>query len=102
MVEIRKLPIGIWYTPSTALHVAAQTSFSFSNSSSVESHGAVPESVEDKKNTNYALIKLRDTGKAQILNACISSNKHPGKNYFKLWLKGGSLIRRKSLNPRGV
>ena len=41
--------MGIWYIPSTALHVAAETSFSFSISSSVESHGAVPESAEDKK-----------------------------------------------------
>ena len=49
LVEMRKLPIGIWYIPSTALHVAAETSFSFSISSSVESHGAVPESAEDKK-----------------------------------------------------
>ena len=28
---------------------------------------------------------------------CISSNKHPGTNYFKLWLKGRALIGRKSL-----
>ena len=49
LVEMRKLPICIWYIPSTALHAAAETSFSFSNSCSVESHGAVPESAEDKK-----------------------------------------------------
>ena len=34
---------------STALHVAAQTSSSFSNSSSVEWHRAVPESAGDEK-----------------------------------------------------
>ena len=28
---------------------------------------------------------------------CISSNKHPGTNYFKLWLEGRALIGRKSL-----
>ena len=28
----------------------------------------------------------------------ISLNRHPGVNYFKFWLKGGALSRRKSLN----
>ena len=41
--------IGIWYIPSTALHFAAETSFLCFNSSSVESHGAVPESDEYEK-----------------------------------------------------
>ena len=50
MVEIHKFPIGIWYIPSKAILDAAQTS-------SVESRGAVPESDEYEKNTNYALIK---------------------------------------------
>ena len=49
LVEIHKLLIGIWYVPSTALHVAAETSFLFFNASSVESHGAVPESDEYEK-----------------------------------------------------
>ena len=49
LVEIHKLLIGIWYVPSTALHVAAETSFLFFNSSSVESHGAVPESDKYEK-----------------------------------------------------
>ena len=50
LVEIHKFPIGIWYIPSKAILDAAQTS-------SVESRGAVPESDEYEKNTNYALIK---------------------------------------------
>ena len=33
---------------------------------------------------------------------CITSNKHPGMNYLKLWLMGGALIKIKSLNPGGV
>ena len=44
LVEIHKLLVGIWYIPSTAVHVAAETSFLFFNSSSVESRGAIPES----------------------------------------------------------
>ena len=44
LVEIHKLLVGIWYIPSTALHVAAETSFLFFNSSSIESRGAIPES----------------------------------------------------------
>ena len=53
---MHKLLIGIWYIPSTALHFAAETSFLCFNSSSVESHGAVPESDEYEKIKNYALI----------------------------------------------
>ena len=69
LVEIHELLIGTWYVPSTALHVAAETSFLFFNSSSVESHGAVPESDEyEKIQIMHTLNKPTNTGKAQILN----------------------------------
>ena len=47
----------MWFILSKAIHVAAKTSFLFFNSSTVEPHGAVPESDEYEKNTNYAVIK---------------------------------------------
>ena len=65
LVEIHKLPISIWYIPSKAILVAARTS-------SVESRGAVPESDEYEKNTNYALIK--STKHRQGSNFNISAN----------------------------
>ena len=72
MVEIHKFPISIWYLPSKAILVAARTS-------SVESRGAVPESDEYEKNTNYALIKL--TKHRQGSNFNISANyKYKSKN----------------------
>ena len=49
LVEIHKLLVGIWYIPSTALHVPAETSFLFFNCSSVESRGAIPESEKYEK-----------------------------------------------------
>ena len=74
MNEIHKLPIRIWYihVPSKAILVAARTS-------SVESRGAVPESDEYEKSTNYALIK--STKKRQGSNFNISANyKYKAKN----------------------
>ena len=68
LVEIHNLLISIWYIPSTAVHVAAKTSFLFFNSSSVESHGTVPESDEYEKIQIKQSLNQPNTGKAQILN----------------------------------
>ena len=72
LVEIHELLKGIWYIPSTPVLVAAQTSFSFFNSSSVAeplgSHGAVPES-DEYKNVHIVLsLNQPNKGKAQFFN----------------------------------
>ena len=63
MVEIHKLPIGIWYihVPSKAIAVAARTS-------SVESRGAVPESDEYEKIQIMHSLNQSNTGKALIFH----------------------------------
>ena len=66
LVEIHKLPIGIWYIPSTAVLVAAKTSFLFFNFSLVESQGAAPESDEYEKIQIMHSLNQPNTGKAQI------------------------------------
>ena len=68
LVEIHKLLIGIWYIPSAALYVAAETSFLFFNSSSVESRGAVPESEKYGKIQIMHSLNQPNIGKAQIFN----------------------------------
>ena len=56
-----------------------------------------------KLHLNQQLPVHEGLGFTTIYNfRCISSNKHPGTNYFKLWLKGGSLIGRKSLNSGDI
>ena len=75
LVEIHKLPIGIWYinVPSKAILVAARTS-------SVESHGVVPE-----RNTNYALMKstkLRQGSNFKHIYYISANYKYMAENLF--------------------
>ena len=77
MVEIHQLLIGMWFILSKAIHVAAKTSFLFFNSSTVEPHGAVPESDEYEKIQIMQSLNQPITGKAQILNTFTVSCKTP-------------------------
>ena len=58
----------MWFILSKAIHVAAKTTFLFFNSSTVEPHGAVPESDEYEKIQIMQSLNQPITGKAQILN----------------------------------
>ena len=58
----------MWFILSKAIHIAAKTSFLFFNSSTVEPHGAVPESAEYEKIQTMQSLNQASTGKAQILN----------------------------------